>query len=965
MGNSYHWSPAQWIALHRVLLLTQYMLRHFDNVPPHLAPQLHAQLLSPTFDGAPPVVAASAPLTNDSAQSLAQATVSFEPARGRLHLGSAVVCGVANHASLLSSEKRSAASRGAAASTAAAASGDVLVFSTSQLYELVQGAAGGAAAAGLLALTRRRAICAPEQLHAALCTLLDLLHGTPPRAAAAAAAAASSASTPPAQHYSAELLSALNAQAYHVTWRLLGALPATVSSTPLALPEIPSSGEGRCCTLQEVRTLLRVAHRGGGSESSAGSAARCCARMLASVAQDADFERVAALASALAFCLERIAVLPAASSEGEQSAATAAPEDDALTGMLTDLASATSSIATALKATAKTMLPAKLADKEFELAGAALACGFGGARVHELIAFLAGFPSASGEGAVAVKAVTSLGDPLALMRLETTNATSDKAATEAASGVQAAGGGSAEAAGEERLLGLLLTHLMAPLTVSALSSATSTSTSNAASGGGAAEAEERRTRSDKQRMEAAAAASVAVAVANAAATAAAATAAASRLAESGKSTRGEIRAAEEEEDEDEDAGEEDEHDAKEDDEDDGGGELMFERFDPVQVRVAEAAPEAKAADAVVMAEAGGSSAAEASASAADSAAAFRAAVAAKAAAAASPSPLAPQAAAQRRGVGETAVPHASLQLALHSLLRATLALLRGLSAASPDGEARLRKAGHALVHAVLPLQADPVFNFVRGGMRSLLTLLLPADAAQCYADLLSSRRYEAFLNLANAHLTESTAPSSTGGSIRLRKSELLVDLVGDCVDAIESMAKSSARQMNLVLYYSGVQQSASPRPPTASEEMDVDTEAEAELFEKEEEARTDLRLDGRQGDLSALISVLRGPASELSAKVIALLLRALALPSAAALSDTFPRLHSADGATLSASDVSLATRLTDAFLAMDEAALEAWLRSRLAAGPLGTKYVASATRGPCRHECSRRRQGRRRGGRAD
>ena len=66
-------------------------------------------------------------------------------------------------------------------------------------------------------------------------------------------------------------------------------------------------------------------------------------------------------------------------------------------------------------------------------------------------------------------------------------------------------------------------------------------------------------------------------------------------------------------------------------EDDGGGELMFERFDPVQVRVAEAAPEAKAADAVVMAEAGGSSAAEASASAADSVAAFRAAVAAKAA----------------------------------------------------------------------------------------------------------------------------------------------------------------------------------------------------------------------------------------------------------------------------------------------------------------------------------------------
>ena len=132
----------------------------------------------------------------------------------------------------------------------------------------------------------------------------------------------------------------------------------------------------------------------------------------------------------------------------------------------------------------------------------------------------------------------------------------------------------------------------------------------------------------------------------------------------------------------------------------------------------------------------------------------------------------------------------------------------------PDAVDLNLEPGHALVHAVLPLQSDPVFNFVRGGMRSLLTLLLPADAAQCYADLLSSRRYEAFLNLANAHLTESTAPSSTGGSIRLRKSELLVDLVGDCVDAIESMAKSSARQMNLVLYYSGVQQSASPRPPS-------------------------------------------------------------------------------------------------------------------------------------------------------
>ena len=36
--------PSQWIALHRLLLLTHYMLRHFDAVPSHVPHQLSAFL---------------------------------------------------------------------------------------------------------------------------------------------------------------------------------------------------------------------------------------------------------------------------------------------------------------------------------------------------------------------------------------------------------------------------------------------------------------------------------------------------------------------------------------------------------------------------------------------------------------------------------------------------------------------------------------------------------------------------------------------------------------------------------------------------------------------------------------------------------------------------------------------------------------------------------------------------------
>ena len=92
------------------------------------------------------------------------------------------------------------------------------------------------------ALAARRALCSTSRLHAALCSLLEILLDTPPAAAAAAAAptvvASGDSLESDAAGSSALLWGALGAQAYNVTWRLVGALPAAdASPTPLLASE--------------------------------------------------------------------------------------------------------------------------------------------------------------------------------------------------------------------------------------------------------------------------------------------------------------------------------------------------------------------------------------------------------------------------------------------------------------------------------------------------------------------------------------------------------------------------------------------------------------------------------------------------------------------------------------------------------------------------------------------------------
>ena len=74
--------PAQWVALHRLLQLLQYMLKHYEAVPAHLPQQLNQQLLAPKAEASPPfaIVASSASATSSQAPALAKAAVSFEPA---------------------------------------------------------------------------------------------------------------------------------------------------------------------------------------------------------------------------------------------------------------------------------------------------------------------------------------------------------------------------------------------------------------------------------------------------------------------------------------------------------------------------------------------------------------------------------------------------------------------------------------------------------------------------------------------------------------------------------------------------------------------------------------------------------------------------------------------------------------------------------------------------------------------
>ncbi|KOO31951.1 hypothetical protein Ctob_016571 [Chrysochromulina tobinii] len=76
------------------------------------------------------------------------------------------------------------------------------------------------------------------------------------------------------------------------------------------------------------------------------------------------------------------------------------------------------------------------------------------------------------------------------------------------------------------------------------------------------------------------------------------------------------------------------------------------------------------------------------------------------------------------GAPAMASPLASLQLCLHELLHAILSFLLRLN--EGGGSARLRSTGHGLVHALLPLAAEPFFGCLHKTVQAILAILLRA-----------------------------------------------------------------------------------------------------------------------------------------------------------------------------------------------------------------------------------------------
>ena len=522
-ANSRQWGAPQWLALHRCIVLTSYMLRHLDAVPSHLAPQLQAQLLNPPPDGAIPFVlgplAAGGVGGGGGAAVLASAVISFEPLTGRLRFGSVVCGGVASPMTAVDvatgSPGISHVSRGGPAA---------LTFSTSLVYEVASHSAGVSSIA-LAALRRHASICAPHELHTALQSLVDVLHAAPPRAATPLGS--HSASGPPRAIGSdsagvttnataggigggqrplpVEGLAVLGAHSYHLAWRMLASLP------PPSPPQTPMADRAEACTIHEVRGLLRLASSAplasGGPDAAACDAALVrCAQLLSAIASGTTHaERSTALASALSLCIERLVTsrcgrhdvdakggaAAAADADGEGGAAAsvlASPAD--VSGVLAFLASAISSLSSKLRATSVELVPPQLAD-DAPLATAAIACGIGGSRLTSLLAALAA-PAVQRGGAMAARPARDLGvevalemerlgEPLPLLKLSALTppaltasppANDRIALTAPANAVASSGGRTPASAGGDRmnadedlLLSALLTHIMAPLTV--------------------------------------------------------------------------------------------------------------------------------------------------------------------------------------------------------------------------------------------------------------------------------------------------------------------------------------------------------------------------------------------------------------------------------------------------------------------------------------------------------------------
>ena len=982
--------PAQWVALHRLLQLLQYMLKHYEAVPTHLPQQLNHLLLAPKAEASSPfaIRAGSDSVTSTQAPALAMATVSFEPSSGQLQLGTAVVGSSAN-----------------------GSKGPSVTFSTQELYELVGSGERDASPEGLAALANHHAVCSSEMLLGSLTKLLDTLHQTPPR----------SASLVDASSPRSEVLAAMGAQAYHAAWRLLSAFPA-----PLATPSPDQQGAGAAVSVQAIRGLL--ASSPDATTADRDSVVSHCARMLAASALEARggeagcaLERSPALTSALSLALES-SVRPSreAGGEGSDSDASALPpgsnettvdgaallsSDAMLSSVLADVASAVTSLATGLRTTVRSLMPPSLS-ADSELATAVLACKLGGSRTSQLLALLSGASSSSGGGLAAAKAMAAIGEPLPLLKLALGKSSSDAETRRPA---------------QQQLLDVLLTHMLAPLIAKPLVPP-STSASTPASTSGADRADDRRRpattgaaessarasagaassagASQPPSSEASSAAQIASQLARRAAALAAAedaegesslsgllgqaTANAIAEAERRLAMAGAPEAADEEEDEEED------DDAELDDDEDGEDDMHDDHMDAVARAEAEAEAEreealqdemllaALAEGRMAIARNAAAAAREAAREAArdkelaDAAAreaeramddahsmASPASVAATASSAADVAepPNAPATPATPAGSGSSmpataSLPHAFLQLALHSVLRAALALV-GAITTTPDGAARTRRAGHALVHALLPLHTEPCLGFAQQSVRSLLSALLPADANQCLADLQHLRRIETFLSLAQASLAAAptlSAPAPSGVAAALASSgsrrtdarnalsgpparaDLLVALMGECIEQIEPIARSSHRQAHLCLFYAGFEtptgaEGASPgdgaaaaASSTSMMEVGAATPGEAHP------------LPVTPGDLSTLVNVLSGPGHTLSAQVLALLLRALALPSA--LTTSLPPLHTPSGARMVPARTSLRAHLAERLLALDETHLEQWLHGRLVAGTL-------------------------------
>ena len=153
--------------------------------------------------------------------------------------------------------------------------------------------------------------------------------------------------------------------------------------------------------------------------------------------------------------------------------------------------------------------------------------------------------------------------------------------------------------------------------------------------------------------------------------------------------------------------------------------------------------------------------------------------------------------------------------------------------------------------------------------------------------------------------------------------------MGEAVEAIDVMARSTHRQSHIALYYAGFEVAGEAK--LGKEVVGSDAAAGGEM---EVETCTSPAALGSPGDICTLIRVLHGPGTVLSAQVLTLLLRLLALPPAASISA--PQLYTPGGQPMAPATTTLLAHLTERLLALEDDTLMQWLQDRLSAGSLAT-----------------------------